>query len=80
MPRNTQDEESQDKKPGESRRETLARVLNEMEKRLSTGDMKISVADFMRLVQFERELAEEERPREIKVTWSEPLETYENDE
>jgi hypothetical protein len=76
----TQDEEAQDEKPRGSRRQALAKLLNEMEDRLGKLDTKISVADFMRLVQFERELADEERPREIKVTWSEPLETYSIDE
>ncbi len=37
---------------------------------------KVSVSDYMRLLQFRRELADEERPREIKVTWIDSLEVY----
>lgn len=35
---------------------------------------RITVSDFIRLVQLQKELKAEKRPREIKVTWLEPEE------
>jgi hypothetical protein len=34
----------------------------------------VRLADFIRLTQLERELEEEEQPREIIVTWKDPAE------
>jgi hypothetical protein len=34
------------------------------------------VADFIRLTQLERELEEQDQPREIIITWAEPAEKY----
>ena len=62
------------------RKEKVTKLLESMEGRLNTADGKASVADFIRLLQYERELEEEQQPREMKVTWSEPLETYDTDE
>ena len=39
--------------------------------KLKEADFKPSLADFLRLVQLEKEIGEEE-PKEIKVTWVEP--------
>lgn len=66
--------------PPKSRKEKVTELLKNMEDRLNTADGKASVADFIRLLQYERELEEEQQPREMKVTWSEPLETYDTDE
>ena len=63
-----------------SRKETVTKLLESMEDRLNTADGKASVADYIRLLQYERELDDEQQPREMKVTWSEPLETYDTDE
>ncbi|MEI9814983.1 MAG: hypothetical protein WDO18_21100 [Acidobacteriota bacterium] len=41
-----------------------------MEKRLAGDDVKVTLADYIRLVQLRKELNEDE-PREIKVTWIE---------
>jgi hypothetical protein len=44
-----------------------------MEESLKTTDFKASLGDYLKLVQVERELgAEEQQPKEIKVTWVEP--------
>ncbi len=52
-------------------------LLASMEQRLGVdAKTKTSVADYMRLIQFRRELADEVRPREIKVSWSDSLEEY----
>jgi hypothetical protein len=57
-----------------SRRQRIAKLLIEMEKRLNLEKSKVTLADFIRLTQFERELEEEEQPREIIVTWKDPAE------
>ena len=67
-------------KKEKSRREKVTALLISMEERLNAADCKASVTDFIRLLQYERELEEEQQPREMKVTWSEPLETYDTDE
>ncbi len=56
-----------------SRREIVRGLLQQVEKDFKIE--KITLADFIRLTQLERELEEEEQPREIIVTWSEPPET-----
>ncbi|MGI8745529.1 MAG: hypothetical protein ACR2NN_23740 [Bryobacteraceae bacterium] len=55
-------------------------LLASMEKHLNGAANKASVSDYMRLVQFRQQLAEEKRPREIKITWSETLEKYDTEE
>jgi hypothetical protein len=49
-------------------------LLAKVELKLSEGDVKASLGDYIRLVQLQKEL-EEEEPREIRVTWIEPEET-----
>lgn len=50
----------------------IARLLEKLEKKLDGETPKATLGDFIRLVQLEKELADEETPREIKVTWVEP--------
>jgi hypothetical protein len=49
----------------------LTSVITKMEEQLNEKDFKPSLADFLRLVQLEKDNGEEE-PKEIKVTWVEP--------
>ena len=49
----------------------VKKILKKMEAKLSGDDAKATLGDYIRLVQFEKELQEGE-PREIKVTWVEP--------
>jgi hypothetical protein len=64
--------------PGErrrgSRKRRISKLLIDIEKRLDLKTDKVTLADFIRLTQLERELEEEEQPREIIVTWKEPAE------
>ncbi|HLH00348.1 MAG TPA: hypothetical protein VKX49_28845 [Bryobacteraceae bacterium] len=46
-------------------------MLQKMGKKIDVNKMKFTLADFIRLTQLERELEEEEQPREIIVTWKE---------
>jgi hypothetical protein len=48
--------------------DVLARVITTMEEKLTAQDFKASLADYLKLVQIEKEIGEEE-PKEIKVTW-----------
>jgi hypothetical protein len=51
----------------------ISKLLEKVEKELGTK-MRASLGDYIRLVQLQRELQEQE-VREIKVTWVEPEET-----
>ena len=58
-----------------SRRQRTAKLLADVEKRLNIEESKVTLGDFIRLMQLERELEEEEeQPREIIVTWKDPAE------
>ena len=57
-----------------SRRQRITKLLIGIEKRLDIENSKVTLADFIRLTQLERELEEEEQPREIIVTWKDPAE------
>jgi hypothetical protein len=60
--------------PATSRRQRISRLLADVEKKLDLEKSKVTLADFIRLTQLERELEEEEQPREIIVTWKDPAE------
>lgn len=58
-----------------TRRERITRLLAEVEKNLTAEKkMKVTLADFIRLTQLERELEQDEQPREITVTWKDAAE------
>jgi hypothetical protein len=57
-----------------TRRQRISKLLLDIEKRLDLKNSKVTLADFIRLTQLERELEEEEQPREIIVTWKDPAE------
>ncbi len=54
-------------------------VISKIEEKLRKDDAKPSVGDFIRLVQLEKELEEEEQPKEIQVSWVEPERSGEDD-
>ncbi len=54
-----------------SKSKLVSKVIARIEERLETEELKPSVGDFIRLLQLEKELAEEEQPKEIKVSWVE---------
>ncbi len=55
-----------------NRKERIARLRAHIERNLSVENMKVTLADFIRLTQLERELEQEEQPREIIITWKDP--------
>jgi hypothetical protein len=52
-------------------RAAIAEVIQTMKEKLKTAEFKPTLAEFIRLVQLDREMATEEPLKEIKVTWSE---------
>jgi len=58
-----------------TRRERISQLLKRIEEQLNIQDMKITLSDFIRLTQLERELEQQEQPREIIITWKDPSET-----
>jgi hypothetical protein len=57
-----------------ARKQRVRRLLRKIEKHLDVKEMKATLADFIRLTQLERELEQEEQPKEIIVTWIDPAE------
>ena len=57
-----------------SRKAKISGLLASIEKKLTEQTTKATLADFIRLTQLERELEEDERPREIIITWVDPTE------
>ena len=56
------------------RAQVVKNMLTQMEKKIGSDQMKATMGDYIRLVQLHKEL-DDEAPREIKVTWVEPVET-----
>jgi hypothetical protein len=54
----------------DSKSKVVSKLLEQVEKKLTT-DMKASLGDYVRLVQLQKEL-EEDEVREITVTWIDP--------
>jgi hypothetical protein len=53
----------------------LKRLLKNAKKKLSGNEMKTTLGDYIKLVQLQKELDDEQQPKEIKVTWVEAEET-----
>lgn len=60
--------------PKRTKQELIAEVMGTIEKRIDEDELKPTVGDFIRLLQLEREI-EEEQPKEIKVSWVDPSES-----
>ena len=58
-----------------SRSEAVEKILLNVEKKLAKGSLRASLGDYIKLVQLQKELDEEQQPKEIKVTWVEAEET-----
>jgi hypothetical protein len=57
-------------------KDRIHKLLTDIESRFESESGKASVADYIRLLQLERELEEDdEGPREIRVTWVDPQES-----
>ncbi len=56
------------------RKRRVTDLLRQIETKLTVENMKISLGDFIRLMQLERELEQDEQPREVIITWKDPSE------
>ena len=59
---------------GVNRAQVVKNMLTQIEKKIGSDQMKATMGDYIRLVQLHKEL-DDEAPKEIKVTWVEPVET-----
>jgi hypothetical protein len=54
----------------------ISKAQKGFEERLQNNDLKLTWADYLKLIQMEKEI-DDDTPREIKVTWVDPLPTSE---
>jgi hypothetical protein len=52
----------------------ISKAREGFEQRLNGNDIKLTLADYLKIVQLEKEIDDGE-PREIKVTWVDPVPT-----
>jgi hypothetical protein len=52
-----------------SRKELISALLSKIEGQFDAEKTKVTLADFIRLIQLQRELDREEQPAEVIVTW-----------
>jgi len=73
-PAETESGTAQQEEPKQqSEAEVVDRMIQRFEKRVDDDKVNVTVGDFLRLVQFRKELGEED-PKEIRVTWVDPIE------
>ena len=56
----------------------VEQILEQVEQKISEGEVKATLSDYIRLVQLQKEL-EAEEPGEITVRWVDPKEAAEED-
>ena len=57
-----------------SRKELISSLLTRIEGQIDSATTKVTLADFIRLIQLQRELEQEEQPAEVIVRWKDRLE------
>lgn len=74
----TGDIPSREKKKGasKSRKELITALLSKIEGQLDPAKTKVTLADFIRLIQLQRELEQDEQPAEVIVTWKDGPERH----
>jgi hypothetical protein len=58
--------------------ELLERTIEKFEVKIKQQEYEPTVAEYVKLLQLEREMGEEDDPKEIKVTWVVPTATLES--
>jgi hypothetical protein len=53
-------------------RELLERAIEQFETKITKQEYEPTVAEYVKLLQLEREIGHEDEPKEIKVTWVGP--------
>lgn len=56
----------------------VEQILEQVEQKIGEGEVKATLSDYIRLVQLQKEL-EEEEPGEITVRWVDPKDAVEED-
>jgi len=64
-------EQTERKQKKKTQAAVVEKLLKNVEKKLAGKDVKATLGDYIKLVQLQTEL-EEEEPKDIKVTWVEP--------
>ena len=64
-------EQTERKQKKKTQAAVVKKLLKNVEKKLGGEDVKATLGDYIRLVQLQQEL-EEDEPRDIKVSWVEP--------
>ena len=64
-------EQTERKQKKKTQAAVVQKLLKSVEKKLGGDDVKASLGDYIRLLQLQQEL-EDEEPRDITVTWVEP--------
>jgi hypothetical protein len=60
-------------------RELLERAIKAFESKIKQQDYEPTVAEYVKLLQLEREIGHEDEPKEIKVTWVGPETTSDSE-
>ena len=47
----------------------ISKLIERFTRQLEGDEIKLSVSDYLRLLQYERDLASSEAPREVRVQW-----------
>jgi hypothetical protein len=63
----------QDEPKQQSQAEVVDKMIHRFGEKLDADKVNVTVGDFIRLVQFRKEMGEED-PKEIRVTWVDPIE------
>jgi hypothetical protein len=56
----------------------MSKLLGELEKQVAATAKKATVSDYIRLIQFGRELEEDAPPSEVKITWIDRVEKFDS--
>jgi hypothetical protein len=52
--------------------ELVEQVLSKIEQKITADEIKPTVGDYLRLLQYREEIQDTEQPKEIRVTWVDP--------
>ena len=65
-------EQTERKQKKKTQAAVVQKLLKNVEKKLGGEDVKATLGDYIRLVQLQQELEEDDEPRDITVSWVEP--------
>jgi len=71
---------TRNRKPRSNTESLIERLISRAEAKLEDDKTRVSISDYIRLVQFRLELQNEEIPQKVEVQWVEPDEGDERSE